>query len=60
MGNQGVSGPHPQLAVYQARYVKPWRTTHAVRLALSWLSRWFDWRQAFTMVQPATFTQWHR
>jgi hypothetical protein len=49
-----------QLALYQERHVKPRRATNAVRLALIWLSCWFDWRQVLTIVQPATFTQWHR
>jgi putative transposase len=49
-----------QLALYQERYVKPKRATNAVRLILICLSRWFDWRQALTIVQPATFPRWHR
>jgi putative transposase len=49
-----------QLALYQERQVKPRRATDATRLALVWLSRWFDWRQALALVQPATFTRWHR
>jgi transposase InsO family protein len=49
-----------QLALYQERKVKPRRATHATRLALVWLGRWFDWRQALAIVQPATFTRWHR
>jgi transposase InsO family protein len=44
-----------QLALYQARHVTPRRATDATRLALVWLGRWFDWRQALTVVQPATF-----
>jgi putative transposase len=49
-----------QLALYQERGVNPRRATHATRLALVWLGRWFDWRQALAVVQPATFTRWHR
>src|SRR6266487_6545304 len=49
-----------QLALYQERHVKPRRTTSATRLALVWLSRWFDWRQALAVVQPATLLRWHR
>jgi putative transposase len=49
-----------QLAYYQERQVKPRRATDAARLALVWLGRWFDWRQALTIVQPHTFTRWHR
>jgi putative transposase len=49
-----------QLACYQERQVKPRRATDAARLALVWLGPWFDWRQALTIVQPATFIRWHR
>src|ERR671931_632557 len=49
-----------QLALYQERHVKPRRATNATRLAMVWLARWFDWRQALAVVQPATLTRWHR
>jgi transposase InsO family protein len=49
-----------QLALYQERPSKPRRATAATRLALVWLGRWFDWRQALVIVQPATFIRWHR
>ena len=49
-----------QLALYQEREVKPRRATNTMRLALVWLGRWFDWRQALAIVQPETFTRWHR
>ena len=49
-----------QLALYQERNVKPRRATNATRLALVWLGRWFDWRHALAVVQPGTFTCWHR
>ena len=49
-----------QLALYQERQVKPRRATNTTRLALVWLARWFDWRQALVIVQPATFLRWHR
>src|SRR5215467_10156430 len=49
-----------QLALYQERQVKPRRATDATRLVLVWLGRWFDWRQALAIVQPETFTRWHR
>jgi putative transposase len=49
-----------QLALYQERHVTPRRATDATRLALTWLSRWFDWRQALVIVQPATLLRWHR
>jgi putative transposase len=29
-------------------------------MTLSWLTRWFDWRWALTIVQPATLIRWHR
>jgi hypothetical protein len=49
-----------QLALYQERKVKPRRATTATRIAIVWLSRWFDWRQALAVVQPKTFIRWHR
>jgi putative transposase len=49
-----------QLALYQKRDVKPRRTTHAMRITLTVLARWFDWRQAIVIVQPATLIRWHR
>jgi hypothetical protein len=29
-------------------------------VALTFLSRWFDWRSALEVVQPATLIRWHR
>jgi putative transposase len=49
-----------QLALYQERKVTPRRATHATRLALTVLARWFDWRQALVIVQPQTLIRWHR
>jgi len=49
-----------QLALYQERDVKPRRATHAIRLALTVLARWFDGRQAVVIVQPAPLIRWHR
>jgi hypothetical protein len=49
-----------QLALYQERHIKPCRPTQATRMALAWLTRWFDWRQALVLVQPATLIRWHR
>src|SRR5215471_13748390 len=49
-----------QLALYQERHIKPRRATDATRLALVWLGRWFDWRQALAVVQPETFTRWYQ
>jgi putative transposase len=49
-----------QLALYQERHVKPRRATNAMRIALVWLSSWFDWRPVLRIVQPETFMRWHR
>ena len=49
-----------QLAFYQERRIKPRRISHPTRLTLLWLSRWFDWRSALTVVTPRTFIGWHR
>ena len=49
-----------QLALYEERQVKPRRATNAIRLAMVWLSCWFDWRSALRIVKPETFTRWHR
>jgi hypothetical protein len=49
-----------QLALHQERHVKPRRATNATRLALVWLVHWFDWHQTSAVIQPATFTRWHR
>jgi putative transposase len=49
-----------QLVFYQERHVKPRRATNATRFALTWLGRWCDWRRALAVVQPETFTRWHR
>ena len=49
-----------QLALYQERQVKPRQATNAIRLAMIWLARWFNWRSALSIVTPQTFTRWHR
>ena len=49
-----------QLAFYQERKIRPRRTSHPTRLTLLWLSRWFNWRSALTVVTPKTFIGWHR
>jgi hypothetical protein len=49
-----------QLVLYQERHIRPRRTTDATRITMSWLGRWFDWRQALAVVQPKTFLLWHR
>jgi putative transposase len=49
-----------QLAMYRERSITPRRATDATRLTLVWLARWFDWRRALVIVQPATLICWHR
>ena len=49
-----------QLTLYQEHHVQPRRATDATRCALVRLARWFDWRQALAVVQPATVIRWHR
>jgi len=49
-----------QLAFYEERKVKPRRADNPARLSLVLLSRWFNWRDALTVVKPRTFITWHR
>jgi len=49
-----------QLALYEARQVKPRRATDATRIAMVWLSHCFNWRSALRIVKPETLTRWHR
>jgi hypothetical protein len=49
-----------QLALYQARHVKPQRVTDGTRCTLVWLSHGFDWPSALAIVQPETFQRWRR
>ena len=49
-----------QLVLYQEPHVKPRRATNIIRLTCICCARWFDWRQAFTSVQPATLIRWYR
>jgi putative transposase len=49
-----------QLAHYQERQIKPRRAHDATRMVLVWLSRFFDWRRALVIAQPATLIRWHR
>jgi putative transposase len=49
-----------QLALYEERQMKPRRAADATRLAMVWLSHWFNWRAALRVVQPETFLRWHR
>ena len=49
-----------QLSLYRERQVTPRRASDPLRLALVLLARWFAWREAPTIVQPATLLRWHR
>ena len=49
-----------QLALYRERQVKPRRASDPLRLTLILLARCFAWREALTIVQPATLLRWHR
>ena len=49
-----------QLALYQERQVKPRQANNTIRLVMVWLSRWFNWRSALSIVKPQTFIRWHR
>jgi putative transposase len=49
-----------QLALYRERGFKPRRASNTTRITLVWLGRWFDWRHALAVVQPATLIRWHR
>ena len=49
-----------QLAFYQDRKTKPRRADNLTRLTLVLLGRWFNWRDALTVVTPRTFVAWHR
>ena len=49
-----------QVALYQAHHAT-WRCDlHATRFTLVWLSQWFAWQPALTIVHPATFKRWCR
>ena len=41
-----------QLAFYQERNIKPRRADNLTRLTLVLLGRWFNWRDALTVVRP--------
>jgi putative transposase len=44
-----------QLALFQERKTKPQRITRSSRLVMIALARFFDWREALTVVKPETF-----
>jgi len=47
------------LALYRERQGQPRQATDPVRITLVLLTRCFAWREAFTIVQPATLVRWH-
>ena len=47
-----------QMAFYQERTVKPRRADNPTRLTLVLLSRWFNWRDALSVVRPKTLIAW--
>lgn len=49
-----------QLGLYQERGIKPSHVDLATRIALTVLSRFFDWRSALVVVRPDTLVRWHR
>jgi hypothetical protein len=49
-----------QLAMYQARNIKPRQVTNATRFTLVWLSHWLEWQRSLSVVKPETFTRWRR
>src|SRR5208283_4620862 len=49
-----------QLALYIERGVKPRRIDPITRIALAFLSRFFNWRDALVVVRPETIIRWHR
>jgi len=49
-----------QLALYMERGVKPRRIDSVMRISLTLLSRFFDWRDCLIVVRPQTLIRWHR
>jgi putative transposase len=49
-----------QLALFQERKTKPRRADDSTRWLMSFVSRWFDWRNALVVVKPDTLIRWHR
>jgi putative transposase len=49
-----------QLATFKERKLKPRPASHATRLAMMALARFFDWRDALVIVKPEGFIKWHR
>ena len=49
-----------QLALYQNQNGITQREMNTTRFTLVWMSYWFDWKPALTIVQPQTSTRWRR
>src|ERR1041385_158370 len=49
-----------QLALFQERKTKARRADDSTRWVMSFLSQWFDWRNALILVKPETLIRWHR
>ena len=49
-----------QLALFQERKTKARRADDSTRWMMSFLSQWFDWRNALILVKPETLIRWHR
>ena len=49
-----------QLVLYVERNKKPRRATDPIRFTLAYLSRYFEWCDALTVVKPDTLIRWHR
>lgn len=49
-----------QLGLYVERKIKPRRAADSIRFTLAQLARFFDWRNALTVVKPDTLIRWHR
>jgi putative transposase len=49
-----------QLALYVERGVKPRRIDSVTRIALTILSRFFEWQDALVVVRPETLLRWDR
>src|SRR6266568_2947120 len=49
-----------QLGLYVERKQKPRRASNTMRFTMAQLSRFFEWRDALTIVKPDTLIRWHR
>jgi putative transposase len=49
-----------QLALFQERKTKPRLADDSTRWLMSFVSRWFEWRNALVVVKPETLIRWHR